>query len=137
MLVDSLIDVGVSTDWALSADRHRHDVLQNRRDRQRGDELGREIGVTHRPEGDALGEQRDRDPGQQGARYGRPEGQPGENEEGVGGEHDELAVGEVHHPHHRVDERDAEGDQGVEAAEREGIDQVLAQLGHREHLIFP
>ena len=113
------------------ADRHRDDVLENRRNRKRGDELGREIGVTHRPKGHALGEQRDRDPGQQGARDRRREGQSGEDEEGVGGEHDELAVGEVHHPHHRVDEGDAEGDQRVEAAEREGIDQVLAQLGHR------
>ena len=65
------------------------------------------------------------------------EGQPGKDEEGVGGEHDELAVGEVHHAHHRVDEGDAERDQRVEAAEGEGVDQVLTQLGHRERLILP
>ena len=32
-----------------------------------------------------------------------PKGSPAKHEEGVGGEHDELAVGEVHHAHHRVD----------------------------------
>ena len=67
MLVDSLSAAGVSTDWARASTGDGDDVLQDRRDRQRGDELGREVGVTDRPKGDPLGEQRDRDAGQQGA----------------------------------------------------------------------
>ena len=131
MLVDSLIAAGVATDWARASTATVTTFCRI---------VATASEVTSWAERSALrtGRKATRsariaisDPGQEGAPDRSAEGQPGKYEEGVGGEHDELAVGEVHHPHHRVDEGDAEGDQRVEAAEGEGVDQVLAQLGHR------
>ena len=131
MLVDSLSEAGVSTDWARASTAAvttfwriaatasevtswaERSALRTGRKATRSARSATTIPASSAPH--------DR----------RGERQAGEDVEGVGGEHDELAVGEVHHAHHRVDEGDAEGDQRIEAAEGEGVDQVLAQLGQR------
>ena len=82
--VDSLSSAGVATDWARASTAAADHVLEDRRHRQRGDELRREVGVANRPEGDPLGEDRDHDPGQQRPADRGGEGQPGEHVEGVG-----------------------------------------------------
>ncbi len=130
MLVDSLSEAGVSTDWARASTAT---VTTFCRIAATASE------VTSWAERSALrtGRKATRSarraiaiPVSRAAADRSGEGQPGEDVEGVGGEHDELAVGEVHHPHHGVDDGDAEGDQRVEAAEGKGVDQVLTQLGH-------
>ena len=137
MLVDSLIAAGVSTDWARASTAT---VTTFCRIAATASE------VTSWAERSALrtGRKATRSaisaiaiPASRAPPTAARKGQIGEDEEGVGGEHDELAVGEVHHAHHRVDEGDPERDQGVEAAEGEGVDQVLTQRGHGERLIFP
>ena len=55
-------------------------------------------------------------------------------EHGVPGDRDELAVGEVQHAEHPVDHREPEREQGVDAAERQGVDQLLHEL-RRAHFI--
>ena len=49
----------------------------------------------------------------------------------VGAEAVELAVGEVHHPHDAEDQRQADAQQRVGAAQDERVEAVLEQLIHQ------
>ena len=53
-----------------------------------------------------------------------------EDEGDEGGDHEHVAVGEVHHAddaeHHRV----ADGDEAVDRAERQAVDQLLNEIFH-------
>ena len=48
----------------------------------------------------------------------------------VGAEAVELAVGEIHHPHDAEDQRQADAEQRVNAAEHEGVHTMLEEFVH-------
>ena len=50
------------------------------------------------------------------------------NSRGEDADHEDLGVGEVDEPQHAVDERVAEGDQGVDRAERQPVDRLGPEL---------
>ena len=54
--------------------------------------------------------------------------QPAREEGGHAAEHEHVAVGEVDHQQHAVDERVAKGDEGVHAALRDPEDEQVAPL---------
>ena len=54
----------------------------------------------------------------------------GDQIDGVGAESVELAVGEIHHPHDAEDQRQADAEQRVGAAQDQRVDEVLEELVH-------
>ena len=107
------------------ADEEDQRLLQEEAHREGRDEQRRRIGVAERPEGDALGDQRQHDrrdeAGDERDRQRRAE----EGEQGVAGDHDQLAMGEVDQPHDAEDQPDAEGGEGIEAADARDVGECL------------
>ena len=54
-----------------------------------------------------------------------------DEEERIAGDHDELAIGEVHQAEDAVDDDEAERHQRIGAAEAQHVDQELEGEGHR------
>jgi hypothetical protein len=108
--------------------------LDQLRDGERGEQQRDEARVPERPEGDQLHQDR-RDAGREDA----DERDDHERRAEIGGrEHrvprdrHQLAVGEIQHPHHAVDHRQAEREQGIDAPERQRVHELLDELrrGH-------
>ena len=55
---------------------------------------------------------------------------PATTQDREGGEHDEIAMGEVDQPHDAEDQRQPGREQGVEAAEQNALDQCIEPAGH-------
>ena len=89
----------------------------------------------HRPQRQPLDDQPQPGHDGDGQRDGRPEGQvedllavlvgPGEPPRQERAQHDQLAVGEVEHLRRAVDEDDAQGDDGDDAAIKDAGDELL------------
>ena len=53
-----------------------------------------------------------------------------DDEHGKGGEHDQVAMGEIDQPHDAEDQRQPGREQRVEAAEQNALDQCIEPAGH-------
>ena len=120
-------------------DRGQEDVLDDHREREAREQERQEAGAPQRPEGDALHEHR-RDRGRGDRRRHLPgKGHALEVEQvhGVGGDGDELAVGEVDEAEDREHHRETERQQRVGRSERQRVDRLLDRLlrevGERDH----
>ena len=127
----SLSHSGSATPFARPPKITRARFSIRKRDRERAHQQHRGIGAPQRPEGDQLEQQGGSDHDQDRAQELQRRRRPVERPERVAADHDQLPVGEVEQPHDPEDQRHAEGEQRVEAAEAERVDRVLDELGHR------
>ena len=128
----------------LGAEHHLHRVREEERDAERADQRRDPRGVAERPIGEAL----DHDAEHRAAGHGRKrdqhQQQPGRHhrirrapqqleraEADERADHEHIAVGEVEELQDPVDERVAERDQGIDAAQREPVDRELDEGVHR------
>ena len=109
------------------ADEQDERLLQEEADGEGRDQKRRGIGIAQRPEGDALGRQREQNCGEKAAEKHQRDGLAEKRQERVAGDHDQLAMGEVDQPHDAEDEPDAERRQRVEAAYAQRIHERLHQ----------
>ena len=100
-------------------------VLEQEGQREGGDEHGRGVGRPQRSERDPLHQERRDDGGEHGGEDTRCVGPGVRERERVGGDHDQLAVGEVDQPEHAEHEPDPDGDEREDGAKAERVDEVL------------
>ena len=123
------------------------DVLEQQRHADRGDQRVEPRRVAQRPVGErSIGSRsRRRRPSRRAARRPRPPRRrrrgrrrsartaPASGEADPRAEHDDVAVGEVDELEDAVHQRVAQRDQRVEAADGDGDDEGLKEVGHGEH----
>ena len=127
----------------LGAEHQLHRVREEERDAERTDQRRDPRGVAERPVGEALdhdaehraaGHRRERDQHQQQPgrhlRIRRAAQQLERAEADERPDHEHVAVGEIEELQDPVDERVAERDQGVDAAQREAVDRELDEGVH-------
>jgi hypothetical protein len=115
----------------------QHDRHADRRDQRREAE-----GAAQRPVGDAFdrpvpqGRQHHADDqhAEKGERH-RRDAEPGRDDEeddqrDEGGDHEQVAMGEIDHADDAEDHRVADGDETVDGAERNAVDQLLDEIFH-------
>jgi hypothetical protein len=113
------------------ADEEDHHLLHEEADGEGGNEERGGVSLAQRPEGGALGGERQHDRRDEAAGEHDRERLPEQREQRVAGGHDQLAMGEVDEPHHAKNQPDAERGQRIEAADADRIDERLRQPVHQ------
>ena len=122
--------------------RDLHEVRQGDRYADRGDQRRQAEGAAQGPIGDALDRpshsevsamamistMQERKPDRGDAEPGRQDQEEDQSDER--GEHEDVAVGEVHHADDAEDHRIADGDEPVDGAERQPVDELLQKIIH-------
>jgi hypothetical protein len=118
-----------------------HEILQDDRHADGGDQRREPERMAQRPVGEALDRpavergqcHRDQQHQEQRERHRtHADGDEAEkcDQRDKGAHHENVAVGEIDHANDAVDHRIADGDQSVDRAERDAVDQLLEEIVH-------
>ncbi len=115
------------------------EILQDVGHPQAGQQQRHVGGAAHRAVGGPLDDDAGEPAAQDAAEHRPAEGQAGGAQQhgGKGADHHHVAMGEVGHAQDAEDHRQADGNQGVEAAQADRVDQLLDDVDQRVHQAAP
>ena len=121
--------------------RDLHEILQHNRHADRGNERCQAGGISQRPVGDAFhgpavergqrhGDKKHEKQSERHKAYADGDQHEESDQRGKRTDHENIAVREVDHPDDAVDHRVTDGDQAVDRAERNAVDELLDEIFH-------
>src|SRR6476659_7022595 len=121
--------------------RHLDEILENDRHADGGDQRREAEGFAQRPVGDALhgpsphggeqhGDDEDEHERERNKRQAEAHDQKKSDQRDESAHHEDVAMGEIDHADDAIDHGVADGDQAVDRAERNPVDQLLQEVSH-------